>query len=134
MAADLESGWYSDETATFGDRLAGAREAAGMTREDLAQRLGVKLTTLSAWEDDIAEPRGNKLQMVAGMLNVSIAWLLTGRGEGVAPPSESPLDPELAGELADTLAEVQTLRAELSACADRLNIVEARLRALMKAA
>ena len=134
MTPDLEASWYSDETATFGDRLSGAREAAGMTPQELAQRLGVKLTTLSAWEDDIAEPRGNKLQMVAGMLNVSIRWLLTGQGEGVAPPSESALDPSLASELAETLTEVQNMRTELAGCIDRLGTVETRLRALLKAA
>jgi HTH-type transcriptional regulator, cell division transcriptional repressor len=134
MTPDLESSWYSDETATFGDRLAGAREAAGMSREELAQRLGVKLTTLGAWEDDVAEPRGNKLQMVAGMLNVSIRWLLTGVGEGVDPPSDATLDPALAAHVTDALTEVQNLRMQLSASADRLGVVEARLRALLKAA
>lgn len=134
MTPDLESSWYSDETATFGDRLSGAREAAGMSREELAQRLGVKLATLSAWEDDVAEPRGNKLQMVAGMLNVSIRWLLTGQGEGVEPPSDSTLDPALAQHVTEALTEVQNLRMELSASADRLGAVEARLRQLLKAA
>ncbi len=134
MTPDLESSWYSDETATFGDRLAGAREAAGMAREELAQRLGVKLTTLAAWEDDVAEPRGNKLQMVAGMLNVSIRWLLTGQGEGVEPPSDGTLDPSVTQHVSEALTEVQNLRMELSASADRLGAVEARLRALLKAA
>lgn len=44
-----EHTWYSADVATFGDRLAGAREAAGLTQEDLAQRLGVRLTTLQNW-------------------------------------------------------------------------------------
>ncbi|MFZ1338625.1 MAG: helix-turn-helix domain-containing protein, partial [Paracoccaceae bacterium] len=44
--------WYAADVATFGDRLAGAREAAGLAQEDLAQRLGVRLTTVQAWEED----------------------------------------------------------------------------------
>ena len=55
--------WYAADVATFGDRLAGAREAAGLAQEDLAQRLGVRLTTVQAWEEDMAEPRGNRLQL-----------------------------------------------------------------------
>ena len=134
MTPDLESSWYSDETATFGDRLSGAREAAGMSREELAQRLGVKLTTLAAWEDDVAEPRGNKLQMVAGMLSVSIRWLLTGQGEGVDPPSDTAHDPALTQHVAEALTEIQTLRMELTRSAERLGAVESRLRAMLKAA
>ena len=70
--------WYGPETATFGDRLAAARENAGMTQAQLARRLGVRKATLTGWEDDLSEPRANKLQMMAGLLNVSIMWLLNG--------------------------------------------------------
>ena len=70
--------WYGPEAATFGDRVAAAREAAGMTQAQLARRLGVKKTTLTGWEQDLSEPRANKLTMMAGLLNVSMvkarAW------------------------------------------------------------
>jgi DNA-binding XRE family transcriptional regulator len=46
--------WFSEDTSTFGDRLAGAREAAGMTQAQLAKRLGVKLTTMQSWEEDLS--------------------------------------------------------------------------------
>ena len=36
------SNWYAADVATFGDRLIGARDAAGLTQEELAQRLGVR--------------------------------------------------------------------------------------------
>ena len=45
----------------FGDRLAAARDAAGMDAETLARRLGVRLKTLQDWENDISEPRANRL-------------------------------------------------------------------------
>ena len=76
-------GWYSEEAATFGDRVTGAREALGLSEDALARKLGVKLKTVRAWEGDLAEPRANKLQMLAGILNVSIMWLLTGQGDGL---------------------------------------------------
>ena len=62
--------WFNEEHATFGDRLEKARQAIGQSQEDLAQKLGVKLTTFRNWEDDRSEPRGNRMQMLAGMLNV----------------------------------------------------------------
>jgi len=84
-----EQDWYGAETATFGDRLEGAREAAGLSQKDLADRLGVRLRTIRQWEEDLSEPRSNKLTMLSGMLNVSIRWLLTGEGEGPSAPREA---------------------------------------------
>ena len=126
--ADQQS-WYSEETATFGDRLAGAREAAGMDRKALARRLGVKLKTIAAWEDDLAEPRANKLQMLAGVLNVSLSWLLTGQGEGVAAPGEAG---ELGQDLQKILAEMRALKGEMLQNADRLGRLEKALRLKLK--
>ena len=58
MGGDID--WYGPEAATFGDRVAAAREQAGMTQAALAKRLGVRLPTLRAWEDDRSEPRANR--------------------------------------------------------------------------
>ena len=44
--------WYSEEQATFGDRVAGARDAVGLSQAELARKLGIKLKTLRAWEED----------------------------------------------------------------------------------
>ena len=78
---DEDSGWYSNEAATFGDRVAAGREAIGLTQEALAKRLGIKLKTVQNWENDLSEPRANKLQMLSGILNVSLPWLLMGEGD-----------------------------------------------------
>lgn len=87
-------GWYSDEAATFGDRLAAAREALGMDQKALAGRLGVKLSTIERWENDQSEPRANKLVILAGVLNVPMPWLLTGDGDGLdAPATTRPCRP-----------------------------------------
>ncbi len=120
-----DDSYYSDATATFGDRLAGAREAAGLSQEALGNRLGVELTTVAAWEDDMDEPRANRLQMLAGMLNVSLSWLLTGRGDGPEAPAEGD-DSNRA--LADMLSEMRMLRAEMMQAAERIATLEKRLR------
>ena len=67
--------WFGPDAATFGDRVVGARENSNMTQGQLSRRLGIKLATLQAWEEDRSEPRANKLQMLSGMLNVSLPWL-----------------------------------------------------------
>ena len=129
MSDDTETGWFSQDAATFGDRMAGAREAAGMTQAQLARRLGVRLQTVTAWENDQSEPRANKLQMLAGLLNVSIKWLLTGEGDGLdAPVPEA----DLAGDASAVMAEIRQLRGEFARLNDRLGHLEKRMRLLLK--
>ena len=118
--------WYSDAEATFGDRLAGAREAAGLTQAALAKRMGIKTKTLQAWEQDLAEPRANKLQMVAGLLNVSMPWLLTGMGEGISAPGEDPVTDD---DIRMLLVELRQLRQETLKSAERMAVIEKRLSA-----
>lgn len=121
--------WYGPDAATFGDRLAGAREQANMTQSQLARRLGVKKATLNAWEQDLSEPRANRLSMLAGLLNVSIMWLLTGEGDGPEGPAG---DTETAADLAAIAAELRAIRAEMRANAERAARLEKRVRSLIK--
>ena len=124
------SDWFSNETATIGDRIAGAREASGLSQSDLARKLGVKVKTVRGWENDLTEPRANKLQMLSGMLNVSLMWLLNGEGQGVdAPVDEAPITPDVAA----LLRELREIRVEVDAAAERLARTEKRLRAVLGA-
>jgi len=118
--------WYSENAATFGDRLAAARDDAGLSQADLGARLGVKDVTIAAWEDDLKEPRANRLQMLSGMLNVSITWLLTGQGDG---PTEAETLPT---EVGDLLTEMRKLRAEMVLSADKLARLEKQLRKALR--
>lgn len=121
-----EQGWYSDEQATLGDRIAAAREAVGFSQSQLATRLGVRTRTLRGWESDLSEPRANRLQMMAAMLGVSLRWLLSGEGDGVAPPltEEEARDEALQG----ALAEIRMMRGELLKMGERMGQLEKRLR------
>jgi len=121
--------WFSAETATFGDRVAGAREALGIGQPELARRLGIKVKTLRDWENDVAEPRANKLQMLAGVLGVSIMWLLNGEGEGIDPPLAA--EGENHEHVRDLLMELRSLRNEIDRAGDRLGRVEKRLRQML---
>ena len=123
-----DAGWFSDETATFGDRLAGARDALGLTQQDLAARLGVKLATVLDWENDLNDPRANKLQMLSGVLNVSMSWLLTGQGVGLEVPENS-----VPEDIESILDEVRQTRSEMSALINRLAGLESRLKSALRA-
>lgn len=123
---------YSEGAATFGDRLSLAREAQNLTQEQLATRLGLRVSTLENWECDRSEPRANKLQMLAGFLNVSMVWLLTGEGEGapVLRTSNGAMPPELV----DVLAEIREIRAANLRANARLSRLEKRLREMVEPA
>ena len=126
---DIQDSWFDPASSTFGDRVTGAREAAGMSQKDLAKRLGVKLSSLQGWEDDLSEPRANKLQMLAGILNVSLTWLLEGIGDGI----DGPVDAEpLGDDIKDILAELRALKARANKTANRLGALEKKLTAVAR--
>ncbi|SPH17047.1 hypothetical protein DEA8626_00561 [Defluviimonas aquaemixtae] len=124
-STDATENWFSNDAATFGDRLAAAREAAGLSQAELAARLGVKTRVVEHWEADAKEPRANRLQMLAGMLGVSLMWLLTGEGDGVEPPAEDSTD---SAHVKGVLAEIRELRAAMTAMTGRLGRLEKKLR------
>ncbi|MCK0151879.1 helix-turn-helix domain-containing protein [Marivita sp. S6314] len=124
---ESDQDWYAPEIATFGDRLTAAREATGMSQEALAKRLGVKKSTMRNWEDDLSEPRANRLSILAGLLNVSIMWLINGEGEGV----ENPDAETLPGDITDIILEIREMKADLHAKAEQLARLEKRLRRML---
>lgn len=77
----------NEEDTTLGGRISLAREASGLSVADVVKRLGVRATTYEAWESDRSEPRANKLVALAGILNVSPPYLLSGLGK--QPPQSA---------------------------------------------
>ena len=124
-SSDDQIGWYSDTAATFGDRIAGAREGLSLSQSDLARKLGIKLKTLRDWENDLSEPRANKLQMMSGVLNVSLVWLLTGEGDGPTDPAD---DGGSDNPTAEIIGEISDLRREMARLVSRMGDLESRLR------
>jgi HTH-type transcriptional regulator, cell division transcriptional repressor len=119
MADEIVENWYDEGVATFGDRLEAAREAAGLSPEELAQNLGVRDSTIEAWEADAWEPRANRMQMLAGMLNVSLMWLMTGKGDGLSAPGDISSRP-----VSPALAEIVQLREQMERIAQKLRNAE----------
>ena len=118
--------WYGPDKATFGDRLVAAREKSNLSQQDLAKRLGVKSSTIKSWENDNSEPLANSLSMLAGLLNVSITWLISAEGSGVEAPKK--MD-EMPDDLHEPLKELTALRLNLLKNVDRINNIEKKLRA-----
>tara|TARA_B110000879_G_scaffold146591_1_gene190156 strand:+ start:801 stop:1229 length:429 start_codon:yes stop_codon:yes gene_type:complete len=126
---DEASDWYSQESATFGDRVAASREQSGLTQKELARRLGVRTSTIRNWEDDLSEPRANRLSIMAGILNVSMMWLINGQGEGMDSPPDTG---EVTPDMRVILNELREIRADMVSRVEQMARLEKRLRQVMK--
>lgn len=88
---------------TFGDRLRKAREHAGLSREELAETLGVNVKSLWNWEAGLNKPRNvvELAQQWADATGVPAEWLL-----GLSSQSTSEFGPSLTlvyGEIPEQL-------------------------------
>jgi len=68
----------------------------------------------------VSEPRSNKLVMLAGILNVSPSWLLTGVGE-------SPSDEISTNEIATLQGNLVQLRTQAISIAEQIDRLVERL-------
>lgn len=70
---------------TVAQRIRQARERAGLTQVQLAERLGVHGNTISGWERGTQEPRGHLLLKLSAQLRVTPFWLQGGKEEPIEP-------------------------------------------------
>lgn len=63
---------------TLGDRIEFYRKKRGLSRENLAELIGVHINTLGHWIRDEKEPGVKKVQLLAYHLNVDPTELITG--------------------------------------------------------
>ena len=61
---------------TFGEKLKNARKEAGLSQEQLAEKLSVSRSAVAKWETDNGMPDVNNLKAMASLLNTSIDYLL----------------------------------------------------------
>ena len=99
------------EQALLGERIAMARSARGMSYKQLATQMGVKKSTLEHWEKGKTAPRANRLNQLAGVLNVPLLWLIGGSDR--TPSGFGPDSNETTG-LEGRLQRAERLVSELS--------------------
>lgn len=77
MPANANIGRPTDRHRTaFGERIAAAREAAGISQRELADRLSVSQRALSGWEREPVALRPEQMAALAAALGVSADSLL----------------------------------------------------------
>jgi len=119
--------FFNNDAATFGDRLEASRLAKGLTLKGLADKVGVKKKTVQGWENDLSAPRANRIQMLSGLLNVSMVWLINGETNGTYNVVENY---DRSEGINDALGEIAMLKDTLSRSLKRLTQLESRLREL----
>lgn len=114
---EAQSEEIEDSASEVGTRIADARASAGRTQRDVANQLGVKVSTLDKWERGTASPRANRLTALAGILAVSPSWLIV--GHGTEPTSTDGTDGirlalnRVHTQLTDALQDVDAIMARL---------------------
>lgn len=74
--------------STVHDRIKELREKAGLSMEQLAEKLGTAWQTIQQWENGKTAPQRKRLQSVAEALNTTVDYLVTG-GYPPAPPNQT---------------------------------------------
>ena len=61
---------------TFGEKLKEARKEAGLSQEQLSEKLSVSRSAIAKWETDKGMPDVNNLMSISRLLNISVDYLL----------------------------------------------------------
>lgn len=111
----------------YGRRLKKAREAAKLTQERLAEKIGVSRVTLAKYESGQIKLGLERIETAAQVLGLPTWWFFTNSGELPKDPSPSPKDPSYR-ELLERLVMLESRVDEQSAATARLQAraVEAR--------
>lgn len=67
---------YIDKTEVTTVNIKKAREKAGLTQQELVDKLGVGQSAVAMWESQKALPRTDKLPVLAKVLKCSVSALL----------------------------------------------------------
>ena len=81
---------------SFGSNLSFYRKQAGLTQQQLSERLNVSPQAISKWENDLAEPDLLTVGRLAEIYNVTIDQLLSKESEPTVQPADSTPQPVIS--------------------------------------
>lgn len=80
------------DITTLGGRIRFAREAAGLTQDDIAKHFGINRVSVTQWEQNVTMPSIERVPGLAALLQTDMHWLLNAQG---VPPPEQPKAPKV---------------------------------------
>jgi transcriptional regulator with XRE-family HTH domain len=104
----------------MGMRIAIARKDKKLSRDELADHLGIKAATVKQWEDGRRAPRTNQLLTLCGLLDVPTHWLLEGRVDKAMAHHSDPIH-ALRGRIQHLKATVGDLSRQIAEMEEALD-------------
>ena len=83
---------------TLGEKIKEARKAAGLTQEQLAQKLIISRQAITKWEADKGIPDTQNLKALSKLLDVSVDYLLDDGQDFTSNVIKEPIDLEKYGK------------------------------------
>jgi transcriptional regulator with XRE-family HTH domain len=111
-------GLLDDTDVQIGQRIIEARVALDDSVDVVAERVGVTIETFEGWESGGLTVRANHLNRLAGVLGISLSWLIMGRG--AEPMADSSELSRLRTDLAAALSRLDDVMNELTVIDQRL--------------
>jgi transcriptional regulator with XRE-family HTH domain len=108
-----QQGDAKDGVSGLAARLGVAITEAGISKRELAGRLGVHVNMPSRWTNGKALPDAAHLAQLAEELDVDVEWLLVGRAPSRVPPPVEIVAPVDHAELAAVARALVDLAARL---------------------
>lgn len=106
-----EADHIDDSDRDVAERIRSARAAADLGVDELAAQLGVQVGTIEEWESGRSMPSGHRLSRLAGLLGVSLSWLVV--GHGVEPIERDQAISELRNAIASTRTQLNDALVDL---------------------
>jgi transcriptional regulator with XRE-family HTH domain len=103
-----------ETTTSMGERIRAAREAAGLSQDQLAELTGMSKTTVSNWERGVMNPRVRELPDLRLHLKTSIDYLVCGDAPGT-PARLYAAEPTETYQVSDAQSESAQRRNQLMA-------------------
>lgn len=72
---------YNSNMDTFGSRLRYARNAKGLTQQELADALGINRVNVSTWESNATKPETSRIPELVELLGIDEGWLFSAKGD-----------------------------------------------------
>lgn len=94
---------------TIGQRIKAARQRAGLSQAELADKMGRPYQSIGQWERDISSPKFSSLEEIADALGISIEELICGDKpeKGDSEPLSNPQTPLVSVQLSpDSLRDL----------------------------
>lgn len=111
--------------ATLGARIQLARKSKKLTLEDIGKACGVSPQAVGQWENNDAKPNIDRLERLAGVLDLSVADLLS-----ESPPATMAEAANRLARVAKSVAPDKALARELEQTSRQLDEIGDRLRQL----